>query len=73
MGSGDGISVVQLIVRSGLAKTGKEAKRLIADNGARIDDAPLTDAGLVLDRAALSAPVKLSAGRKRHALVTLAR
>ena len=70
---GDGISVVQLIVRSGLAKTGKEAKRLIADNGARIDDAPLTDAGLVLDRAALSAPVKLSAGRKRHALVTLAR
>ncbi|MBL9060908.1 MAG: tyrosine--tRNA ligase, partial [Mangrovicoccus sp.] len=69
---GDGISVVQLIVRTGLAKTGKEAKRLIADNGARIDDAPLTDAGLVLDRAALAEPVKLSAGRKRHALVTLA-
>ncbi|MCA8881898.1 MAG: tyrosine--tRNA ligase [Rhodobacteraceae bacterium] len=70
---GDGISVVQLIVRSGLAKSGKEAKRLIADNGARIDDSPLTDAGLLLDLAALSAPVKLSAGRKRHALVTLAR
>ncbi len=69
---GDGISVVQLIVRTGLAKTGKEAKRLIADNGARIDDAPLTDAGLVLDRTALAEPVKLSAGRKRHALVTLA-
>ena len=69
---GDGISVIQLIVRSGLAKSGKEAKRLIADQGARIDDAPLTDAGLVLDRAALASPVKLSAGRKRHALVTLA-
>ena len=69
---GDGISIVQLIVRSGLAKSGKEAKRLIADQGARIDDAPLTDAGLVLDRAALASPVKLSAGRKRHALVTLA-
>ncbi|WP_163850395.1 tyrosine--tRNA ligase [Pseudooceanicola aestuarii] len=69
---GDGISVVQLLVRSGLAKTGKEAKRLIADNGARMDDAPLTDAGLVLDRATLSAPVKLSAGKKRHALVRLA-
>jgi len=68
---GDGISVVQLIVRSGLAKSGKEAKRLIAENGARIDDAPLTDAGLVLDAAALSSPVKLSAGKKRHALVTL--
>ncbi|SIN87594.1 tyrosine--tRNA ligase [Vannielia litorea] len=67
----DGISVAQLIVRSGLAKTGKEAKRLIADNGARIDDAPLTDAGLMLDAAALSSPVKLSAGKKRHALVVL--
>ncbi len=67
----DGISVAQLIVRSGLAKTGKEAKRLIADNGARIDDAPLTDAGLMLDAAALASPVKLSAGKKRHALVVL--
>ncbi|WP_370272607.1 tyrosine--tRNA ligase [Pseudooceanicola nitratireducens] len=69
---GDGISVAQLIVRTGLAKTGKEAKRLIADNGARIDDAPLSDAGLMLDAAALSSPVKLSAGKKRHALVKLA-
>ncbi len=68
---GDGISIVQLIVRSGLAKTGKEAKRLIAENGARIDDAPLTDSGLMIDQAALSAPIKLSAGKKRHALVTL--
>ncbi len=70
---GDGISVVQLIVRSGLAKSGKEAKRLIADNGARLDDAPITDAGLMLDAAALASPIKLSAGKKRHALVTLAK
>jgi tyrosyl-tRNA synthetase len=69
---GDGISIVQLIVRSGLAATGKEAKRLIADNGARLDDAPLTDPGLILDAARLATPVKLSAGKKRHALVTLA-
>ena len=68
----DGISVVQLIVRTGLAKSGKEAKRLISDNGARIDDAALTDAGLMLDAAALASPVKLSAGKKRHALVKLA-
>ncbi len=67
----DGISIVQLIVRAGLAGSGKEAKRLIADNGAKLDDAPLTDAGLVLDRAALAAPIKLSAGKKRHALVQL--
>ncbi|MGC8202746.1 tyrosine--tRNA ligase [Aliiroseovarius sp. PTFE2010] len=68
---GDGISVVQLIVRSGLAKSGKEAKRLIAENGARMNDAPLTDAGLVIGAADLAQPIKLSAGKKRHALVTL--
>jgi tyrosyl-tRNA synthetase len=69
---GDGISVVQLIVKSGLAKSGKDAKRLIAENGAKLDDAPLTDAGLMLDAAALASPVMLSAGKKRHALVKLA-
>ena len=66
---GDGISVVQLLVRAGLAQSGKAAKRLIAENGARLDDAPLTDTGLVLDASALEQPVKLSAGKKRHALV----
>ena len=69
---GDGISVVQLLVRSGLSKSGKEAKRLIAENGARMDDAPLTDAGLILGTEAFAAPIKLSAGKKRHALVRLA-
>lgn len=68
---GDGISVVQLLVRSGLAASGKEAKRLIAENGARLNDAPLKDAGLFMDAAALAEPVKLSAGKKRHALVQL--
>ncbi len=68
---GDGISIVQLIVKSGLAKSGKEAKRLIAENGARLDDAPLTDAGLMIDAAALATPIKLSAGKKRHALIKL--
>ncbi|MEX0351623.1 MAG: tyrosine--tRNA ligase [Paracoccaceae bacterium] len=68
---GDGMSIVQLIVKSGLAKSGKEAKRLIAENGAKLDDAPLTDAGLMIDAGALAEPIKLSAGKKRHALVKL--
>ncbi|MDF1728671.1 MAG: tyrosine--tRNA ligase [Sulfitobacter sp.] len=68
---GDGISIVQLIVKSGLAGSGKEAKRLISEGGARLDDAPLSDAGLMIDRAALASPIKLSAGKKRHALVEL--
>ena len=69
---GDGISAAQLIVRSGLAKSGKDAKRLIAENGAKLDDQPLTDAGQMFDAAALASPIKLSAGKKRHALVKLA-
>ncbi|WP_187431699.1 Tyrosine--tRNA ligase [Roseobacter fucihabitans] len=68
---GDGISIVQLIVKSGLAGSGKEAKRLIAENGARLDDQPLTNAGLMIDAGALSSPIKLSAGKKRHAMVQL--
>ena len=67
-----GMSIVQLIVRAGLAKTGKEAKRLIAENGARINDAPITDAGMMIHiTTLLKAPIKLSAGRKRHAVITV--
>jgi tyrosyl-tRNA synthetase len=66
-----GIPVVQLLVRAGLAVSGKDARRLIVEGGARLDDVALTDAGLHLDAGALAAPRKLSAGRKRHALVRL--
>ena len=68
---GEGISAAQLLVRSGLAPSGKEAKRLIAGGGAQAADIPLTDAGRMFTAAELSAPLKLSAGRKRHALVRL--
>ena len=68
---GDGVSIVQLIVKSGLVKSGKEAKRLIAENGAKLNDEPLTDGGLMITAETLSSPIKLSAGKKRHALVQL--
>jgi tyrosyl-tRNA synthetase len=67
----EGVSVAQLFVRAGLAKSGKDARRLIEGGGAKLDDADLSDAGLMLDAARLAQPVKLSAGRKRHALVKL--
>ncbi|PWK62832.1 tyrosine--tRNA ligase [Roseicyclus mahoneyensis] len=67
----EGISVAQLITRSGLAASGKEAKRLIAEGGARMNDAALTDAGLMVTAGDLAQPIKLSAGKKRHALVVL--
>lgn len=68
---GDGISIVQLFVRAGLAGTGKDAKRLFASGGAKVNDADHKDAGLIVTAADLGAPMKLSAGKKRHALVVL--
>ncbi len=68
---GDGISIVQLLVKSGLAGSGKEAKRLISENGTKINDEPVAEAGMMIDAAALATPIKLSAGKKRHALVQI--
>ena len=67
----EGISLAQLFVRAGLAKSGKDAKRMIAEGGARVNDAEATDPGRVIRTGDLAAPLKLTAGRKRHALVVL--
>jgi tyrosyl-tRNA synthetase len=66
-----GISIVQLLVKSGLAGSGKEAKRLISEDGAKLNDAPLSDASLVLRAEDFAEPIKLSKGKKKHALVQL--
>jgi tyrosyl-tRNA synthetase len=68
---GDGVGIVQLFVRAGLAASGKDAKRLIAEGGARVNDEIITDPGLRIGAGELAEPLKLTAGRKRHALVTL--
>ena len=66
-----GIANTALFVRAGLAPSGKEAKRLFAEGGARINDTVVTEPRL-LTRDDIAAGLKLSAGRKRHALVLLA-
>jgi tyrosyl-tRNA synthetase len=68
---GHGVTVAQLFVRAGLAKSGKEAKRLIAEGGARLNDEAVTDAGQVIGAGMLAEQVKLTAGKKRHARVVL--
>ncbi|QIK41008.1 tyrosine--tRNA ligase [Pontivivens nitratireducens] len=60
------VSVVQLFVKAGLSASGKEAKRLIAEGGAKIDDVVVSDAGQMID---VADTLKLSAGKKRHVLV----
>ena len=69
---GDGLSIGALFVKADLAKSGKDAKRLIAEGGARLDDEPVSDPGLMLAAADFEGgPRKLSAGKKRHVLVKL--
>jgi tyrosyl-tRNA synthetase len=67
----EGLGIVQLFVRSGLASTGKDAKRLIQEGGARMNDEVVTDASLRVDLSMLAQSLKLTAGKKRHALVVL--
>ena len=58
-------------VRAGLAASGKDAKRLIAEGGAKVNDEIVTDSGLRYGASHLAEPMKLTAGKKRHALVVL--
>ena len=67
----DGITVAQLFVRTGLAATGKDAKRLITEGGARVNDDIVLDAGQRYGAGEMVEPLKLTAGKKRHALVVL--
>ncbi|MBI1217499.1 MAG: tyrosine--tRNA ligase [Rhodobacteraceae bacterium] len=67
---GEGIANTALFVRAGLAPSGKEAKRLFAEGGARINDEVVTETRLMtLDE--IAGGLKLTAGRKRHALVNI--
>ena len=69
----EGITLAQLFVQVGLAASGKEAKRLFREGGARISGEPVSDPNARLSTEDLAnSPVQLSAGRKRHALVRLA-
>ncbi|WP_321336256.1 tyrosine--tRNA ligase [uncultured Cohaesibacter sp.] len=62
-----GVSIVDLLVRSGLASSKGEARRAIAGRGIRIDDACIedVDAAIVFR----GQPMRLSHGRKRHVVI----
>lgn len=67
----NGIPAFNLFSMAALAASNGEAKRLIRGGGARVNDAKLTDENEILTLAHLNTEgvVKLSAGKKRHALV----
>jgi len=67
----DGIPVYVLLARAGLAASNGEARRLIKGGGARVNDAAVDDEAAKVGDTDLTADgvIKLSAGKKRHALV----
>lgn len=65
----DGISFTQALVRTGLVSSGKEAKRIIAGGGAKLNDKVINDAGYMLNAAELHKTPKISASKKKHALI----
>ena len=66
-----GIPAIDLFLRSGLAGSKSEARRLIKGGGARVNGQALSDEAAVLNRDNVTAEgyIKLSAGKKKHALV----
>ena len=66
-----GLSMTQLLIKTGLTKSGKEAKRLISENGARLNGVLISDTNQMLSVHDFNEPLKISAGKKRHAIVTL--
>jgi tyrosyl-tRNA synthetase len=66
-----GIPAFEAFARAGLAASNGEARRLIKGGGGRLNDAVLANETQLISLADLSADgvIKLSAGRKRHALL----
>ena len=66
-----GIPLYELLREAGLVKSNSEARRLIRGGGARVNDERFHDETGTVGRSDLSEEgvIKLSAGRKRHALV----
>ena len=62
--------MVDLLAAAKLVASKGEARRLVAQGGVRLNDAPVTDPMLAVTAADLrDGAAKLSLGRKRHLLV----
>jgi tyrosyl-tRNA synthetase len=63
--------ILTLAVAAGLAASNSEARKLITNNGLKLNDAAVSDPKLMVDASALNADgvLKLSSGKKKHVLV----
>ena len=64
----DPISILDAYLELGLVASKKEARRLIDGGGARLDGEPADDVNLMIEPG--DEPRRLSAGKKKHGLVT---
>jgi tyrosyl-tRNA synthetase len=66
--------ILTLAVAAGLASSNSEARKLIANNGLKLNDATVSDPRLTVDATALNSDgvLKLSSGKKKHVLVKAA-
>ena len=69
----EGLPVITALVQSGLVSSNGEAKRLIKGGGARVNDNKVEAEDLALTSSDLQGDgyIKLSAGKKKHALVKI--
>ncbi len=63
--------ILNLAVATGLAASNSEARKLIANNGLRLNDVAVSDPRLIVELSALTSEgvLKLSSGKKKHVLV----
>jgi tyrosyl-tRNA synthetase len=64
---GKGVSLAHALTQLGFTPSNKEARRKIAEGAVRLNDEAVSDAALVVEVG--GEPVKLSLGKKRHALL----
>jgi len=64
---GEGMNIAHALTALGFTPSNKEAKRKIAEGAVRLDDVVVDDPGLIVTGA--DEPLKLSLGKKRHALL----
>ncbi len=68
----EGIGVLSAFVRTGLATSNGEARRVLQGGGARVNDTPVTDSRAELGRDDVrEGLIKLSLGKKKHALLKI--
>lgn len=64
---GEGMNIAHALTALGFTPSNKEAKRKISEGAVRLDDITVNDSALVLTPG--DEPLKLSLGKKRHALL----